>query len=95
MCLRPRSLYTSQPGIKQVRLLEDELGIQIFERSGKHLAQAGEDDIRISQRFSLVLKALKPLPVNTLILKWVLNISTAFTPKLVMLTGCDQLRRVT
>ncbi|MFA0372693.1 LysR family transcriptional regulator, partial [Vibrio sp. 10N.222.54.F6] len=27
------SLYTSQPGIsKQVRLLEDELGIQIFER---------------------------------------------------------------
>ena len=34
------SLYTSQPGIsKQVRLLEDELGIQIFERSGKHLTQ--------------------------------------------------------
>lgn len=33
------SLYTSQPGIsKQVRLLEDELGIQIFERSGKHNA---------------------------------------------------------
>lgn len=47
------SLYTSQPGIsKQVRLLEDELGIQIFERSGKHLTQvtsAGEDIIRISQ----------------------------------------------
>ena len=32
------SLYTSQPGIsKQVRMLEDELGIQIFGRSGKHL----------------------------------------------------------
>ncbi|STD20833.1 Cys regulon transcriptional activator CysB [Enterobacter asburiae] len=31
-------LYTSQPGIsKQVRMLEDELGIQIFARSGKHL----------------------------------------------------------
>ena len=30
------SLYTSQPGIsKQVKLLEDELGIAIFERSGK------------------------------------------------------------
>ncbi|UUM31392.1 HTH-type transcriptional regulator CysB [Vibrio japonicus] len=47
------SLYTSQPGIsKQVRLLEDELGIQIFERSGKHLTQvtsAGEEIIRISQ----------------------------------------------
>ncbi|MGY3916983.1 LysR substrate-binding domain-containing protein [Aeromonas australiensis] len=34
------SLFTSQPGIsKQVRMLEDELGIQIFERSGKHLTQ--------------------------------------------------------
>jgi len=32
------SLFTSQPGIsKQIRLLEDELGIQIFVRSGKHL----------------------------------------------------------
>jgi len=34
------SLFTSQPGIsKQIRLLEDELGIQIFVRSGKHLTQ--------------------------------------------------------
>lgn len=33
-----QSLYTSQPGIsKQIRLLEDELGIEIFARSGKHL----------------------------------------------------------
>jgi len=33
-----QSLYTSQPGIsKQIRLLEDELGIEIFVRSGKHL----------------------------------------------------------
>ena len=32
------ALYTSQPGIsKQIRLLEDELGLQIFARSGKHL----------------------------------------------------------
>lgn len=31
-------LYTSQPGIsKQVRLLESELGINIFERNGKHV----------------------------------------------------------
>lgn len=34
------SLYTSQPGIsKQIRMLEDELGIQIFRRSGKHLTE--------------------------------------------------------
>lgn len=32
------ALYTSQPGVsKQVRLLEDELGITIFARSGKRL----------------------------------------------------------
>lgn len=34
------SLYTSQPGIsKQIRALEDELGMQIFHRSGKHLTE--------------------------------------------------------
>jgi LysR family cys regulon transcriptional activator len=41
-----QSLYTSQPGIsKQIRLLEDELGVEIFARSGKHLTHvtpAGE-----------------------------------------------------
>ncbi|MBD2809783.1 HTH-type transcriptional regulator CysB [Xenorhabdus sp. Vera] len=46
-------LYTSQPGIsKQVRMLEDELGIQIFARSGKHLTHvtpAGEEIVRISR----------------------------------------------
>jgi LysR family cys regulon transcriptional activator len=34
------SLYTSQPGIsKQIRLLEQELGVQVFRRNGKHLTE--------------------------------------------------------
>lgn len=41
-----QSLYTSQPGIsKQIRLLEDELGVEVFSRSGKHFTRvtpAGE-----------------------------------------------------
>ncbi len=47
-----QSLYTSQPGIsKQVRLLEDELGVEIFSRSGKHLTRitpAGEEILRMA-----------------------------------------------
>lgn len=46
-----QSLYTSQPGIsKQIRLLEDELGVEIFSRSGKHLTRvtpAGEAILHI------------------------------------------------
>jgi LysR family cys regulon transcriptional activator len=35
-----QALFTSQPGVsKQIRLLEDELGIEIFVRSGKHLTE--------------------------------------------------------
>lgn len=38
-----QSLHTSQPGIsKQIRLLEEELGLQIFLRSGKHLTELTE-----------------------------------------------------
>jgi len=46
------SLHTSQPGIsKQIRLLEQELGIQVFQRSGKHLTEitpAGKEIITIA-----------------------------------------------
>ncbi len=47
-----QSLYTSQPGIsKQIRLLEDELGVEVFARSGKHLTSitpAGEDILKLA-----------------------------------------------
>lgn len=46
------SLFTSQPGVsKQIRLLEDELGVQIFQRSGKHLTDitpAGQSIIQVA-----------------------------------------------
>jgi LysR family cys regulon transcriptional activator len=57
------SLFTSQPGIsKQVRMLEDELGVQIFGRSGKHLTHvtsAGEDIINISREILSKVEGIK------------------------------------
>ncbi len=48
------SLYTSQPGVsKQIRQLEDELGVQIFQRSGKHLVDitpAGQAVLEVAGR---------------------------------------------
>ena len=57
------SLFTSQPGIsKQVRMLEDELGIQIFGRSGKHLTHvtsAGQDVINIATQILSKVEGIK------------------------------------
>ncbi len=48
------ALFTSQPGVsKQIRLLEAELGLEIFERSGKHLTRvtpAGEEILKAASR---------------------------------------------
>ncbi len=47
-------LFTSQPGVsKQIRLLEDELGVQIFIRSGKRIVSvtpAGKSVLEIAER---------------------------------------------
>ncbi len=47
-------LFTSQPGIsKQIKQLEDELGVDIFARNGKHLANitpAGQRILEIAER---------------------------------------------
>ncbi|MDR2213702.1 MAG: HTH-type transcriptional regulator CysB [Pseudomonadales bacterium] len=46
-------LHTSQPAIsKQLKLFEDELGVTIFERNGRHLRRltpAGQDILRIAR----------------------------------------------
>jgi LysR family cys regulon transcriptional activator len=57
------ALYTSQPGIsKQIRQLEDELGLQIFVRQGKRLAAltpAGEIVVATARRALRELQNLR------------------------------------
>ncbi len=58
-----QSLYTSQSGIsKQIRLLEDELGIEIFSRSGKHLTRitpAGEAILKTAGEILRKVESIK------------------------------------
>ncbi|NJN52150.1 MAG: HTH-type transcriptional regulator CysB [Gammaproteobacteria bacterium] len=58
-----QSLYTSQPGIsKQIRLLEDELGVEVFSRSGKHLTRvtpAGEVIIKVAGEILRQVESIK------------------------------------
>ena len=58
-----QALYTSQPGIsKQIRLLEDELGVEIFARSGKHLTRvtdAGEVILRLAEEVLRKTESIK------------------------------------
>ncbi|WP_420591063.1 HTH-type transcriptional regulator CysB [Bacterioplanoides sp.] len=56
-------LYTSQPGIsKQIRLLEDELGVEVFARSGKHLTRitpAGEAILQVAGEILRKVESIK------------------------------------
>ena len=58
-----QSLFTSQPGIsKQIRLLEDELDVEIFARSGKHLTHitpVGEEIIEMAGDVLRQVNAIK------------------------------------
>ncbi|HAN67272.1 MAG TPA: HTH-type transcriptional regulator CysB [Halieaceae bacterium] len=57
-----QSLYTSQPGIsKQIRLLEDELGVEIFARSGKHLTHVTPAGEAILQTAGEVLRKVESI----------------------------------
>lgn len=57
------ALYTSQPGVsKQIKMLEDELGIIVFERSGKRLTgitEPGKAVLEISSRILREAENLK------------------------------------
>ncbi len=63
-----QTLYTSQPGIsKQIRLLEDELGVEIFSRSGKHLTRvtpAGEAILKITGEILSKVETIKQVALE-------------------------------
>ena len=78
------NLFTSQPGIsKQVRMLEDELGIQIFGRSGKHLTHittAGKEVIELSQDILSKVDSIRAVSrEHTLPDQGTLNVATTHT----------------
>ena len=57
-----QSLYTSQPGIsKQIRLLEDELGVEVFARSGKHLTHITPVGETIIQQAGEILRKVESI----------------------------------
>ncbi len=57
-----QSLYTSQPGIsKQIRLLEDELGVEVFARSGKHLTRVTPAGERIITTAGEILRKVESI----------------------------------
>lgn len=54
--LASEALYTSQPGVsKQIQLLEEELGLQIFQRNGKRLVGVTEPGARIVTMASKIM----------------------------------------
>lgn len=64
-----RALYTSQPGVSHhIRLLEDELGFQVFVRRGKRvvaLTRAGQDVLAIAKRMVADSENLRRLAGDT------------------------------
>lgn len=59
------SLYTSQPGVsKQIRALEDEIGAELFERSGRQIVavtDAGKDIIPVAEKILASVQDIRNL----------------------------------
>ncbi|MBK9951502.1 MAG: HTH-type transcriptional regulator CysB [Candidatus Competibacteraceae bacterium] len=58
------SLYTSQPGIsKQLRLLEEELGVELFNRNGKHLTEITPIGQQIILKVETILREVNNIQI--------------------------------
>jgi LysR family cys regulon transcriptional activator len=61
-----KELYTSQPGVsKQLKLLEEELGVDLFERNGRSLSgitMAGQQVIVRARRIAREIDVIRVLP---------------------------------
>ena len=54
------SIHTSQPGVsKQIQLLEEEIGVQIFQRNGKRLSGLSEPGLRVYESIVEVMREVK------------------------------------
>lgn len=77
-------LFTSQPGVsKQVRLLEDELGIEIFQRNGNTLVAVTPCGAEVLSRAANILGEIESIKTiaseQTMPNKGKLNIATTYT----------------
>jgi len=77
-------LYTSQPGVsKQIQLLEEELGLQIFQRNGKRLSgitKPGEAVLKLAAQVLLGMQNIKQVGEEfSRVDKGVLTIATTHT----------------
>lgn len=56
------ALYTSQPGVsKQIRQLEDEVGVEIFERSGRQIVSVTPAGVEIIRKAEAILAATEDI----------------------------------
>ncbi|MGH8222508.1 MAG: LysR substrate-binding domain-containing protein, partial [Woeseiaceae bacterium] len=55
-------LYTSQPGVsKQLKLLEEELGLQLFTRKGKSLDRITDAGVRVIDRARIIMQEVEQI----------------------------------